>query len=219
MIHLEIACFNVASMKIAQRSAADRIEFCADYDSGGVTPNVEDLRHIKSEIAIPVFVMIRPRSGEFVYSDEEFEIMKSSIQNFKEVADGFVFGILTSDGKVDLERNSELVKIAKLPCTFHRAFDEMENSEQAIEDVISCGFQNILTSGGKGNAIDNIEKLTELIRKASGRITIMPGGGIRSGNIGKLLGTTAVWFHSAALSSGKTIVADESEIKNLKSRI
>ncbi|RZJ66454.1 MAG: copper homeostasis protein CutC [Flavobacterium sp.] len=216
MAHLEIACFNVESMLIAQESGADRIEFCADYESGGITPDFESLSEIKPQISIPIFVMIRSRAGDFNYSDKEFETMKSDIKRFKEIADGFVFGILTSDGKIDVERNSELVKSTTLPCTFHRAFDGILDSELALEDAIHCGFQNILTSGGIGNAIDNIKNLTELVREASGRITIMPGGGVRSSNIETLLHTTATWFHSAAIT-GNSETADASEIQKMKS--
>ncbi|RZJ71775.1 copper homeostasis protein CutC [Flavobacterium sp.] len=213
--HIEIACFNVASVRVAQESGADRIEFCQGYDLGGITPDFESLKAIKPELHIPIFVMIRPRGGDFVYSDAEFEQMKHDLKKFREIADGFVFGMLTSDSKLDIARNSELVKLTTLPCTLHRAFDEISDSEAALEDAIACGFQNILTSGGKGNAIDNLENLTELVRKASGRITIMPGGGVRSSNIEKLSHTTALWFHSAAVTDASQD-ANPDEIEKIK---
>lgn len=215
--HLEIACFNAESIKIAQQSGADRIEFCAGYSLGGITPDFDILSEIKPEITIPVFVMIRPRGGNFVYDDVEFAQMKSDIKKFKAIADGFVFGILTSDSKIDTARNSELVQAANRPCTFHRAFDEVSDPDLALEEIIACGFQNILTSGGKGNAVDNIENLTELIRKASGRITIMPGGGIRENNIEDIAHSTAIWFHTAALSNGE--IANAGEISRIRERL
>jgi copper homeostasis protein len=214
--HLEIACFNLASVRLAQESGADRIEFCARYDLGGTTPDFEALEAIKPEMHIPVFVMIRPRGGDFAYSDAEFDQMRHDIKKFGKIADGFAFGILTPDLKLDVARNAELVKLTTLPCTFHRAFDEISDAGSALEDAISCGFQNILTSGGKRNAIDNIENLTELVRKASGRITIMPGGGVRSSNIEKLSHTTALWFHSAAITDASQN-ANLDEIKKMKS--
>lgn len=215
MAHLEIACFNARSVRIAQRSGADRIEFCAGHEVGGITPDFDVLCEIKAEITIPVFVMIRPRGGNFTCSDSEFAQMKSDIKKFQPVANGFVFGILTANGSIDIGRNAELVQLANLPCTFHRAFDAAADPDSALEGLIRCGFQNILTSGGSGNAIDNLENLTELIRKASGRITVMPGGGVRSSNTEALLHTTATWFHCAAIT-GNGQTADASEIAKIK---
>lgn len=215
MAHLEIACFNAESVHIAQQSGADRVEFCAGYEVGGITPDFDILCEIKPRVAIPVFAMMRPRGGNFTYSDSEFGQMKSDIKKFRPVADGFVFGILTENGSADVERNAELVQLANLPCTFHRAFDAVADPDSALEDLIRCGFQNILTSGGVGNATGNIGNLAELIRKASGRITVMPGGGVRSSNIEALSHTTATWFHSAAIT-GNGQTADASEIAKIK---
>lgn len=215
MALLEVACFNAESAKIAQASGADRIEFCHDYESGGLTPDFDMLARLKTEISIPVFVMIRPRSGGFGYSDAEFDRMKSDIKRFQNLADGFVFGVLTSNLEVDTHRNSELVALTDLPCTFHRAFDEVADVHKALEDIISCGFQTILTSGGKGSATDNIETLANLVRDSAGRIAIMPGGGVRATNLQGLKATTATWFHTAALTQS-TAMADASEIKKLK---
>lgn len=214
-MNLEIACFNYESAIIAVNSGADRIELCAGFEVGGTTPDFEILKKLKAEIEIPMYAMIRPRGGNFVYSDSEFERMKSDILRLGSSADGFVFGILDPDSKVDVERNSELVKLARKPCTFHRAFDEVNDFDSALEHVISCGFQNILTSAGKGNAIDNFENLSNLVKKANGKIAIMPGGGVRSSNIGKLKESGAKWFHSAALTGGSRL-ADASEIKTIK---
>jgi len=204
--HLEIACFNADSARMAQMSGADRIEFCKSYELGGITPDFDTLKSLKPELRIPVFVMIRPRGGDFTYSETEFEQMKADVETFRSIADGFVFGILTNDLKLDISRNAALVAMTTLPCTLHRAFDEILNPHEALEDAITCGFQNILTSGGKGNAIQNIAFLSELTLKASGRITIMPGGGIRAENLKELKTSGAVWYHSAALEAGKESV-------------
>lgn len=211
----EIACFNYESAIVAANSGADRIELCAGFEVGGTTPDFEILKKLKAEIQIPVYVMIRPRGGDFAYSDPEFGQMKSEIERFRDLADGFVFGILTREAKVDVERNSELVNMANRPCTFHRAFDEVADFDPALEEVISCGFSTILTSAGKGNAIDNLEKLSDLVRKAGGKIAIMPGGGVRSANLAKLRTSDAQWFHSAAITDGSEF-ADEAEIRKLK---
>ncbi|NUY82570.1 copper homeostasis protein CutC [Flavobacterium sp. MAH-1] len=212
---LEIACFNYESAIVAARSGADRIELCAGFEVGGTTPDFEILKKLKAEIELPIYVMIRPRGGNFVYSDSEFNQMKSEIEKFGSLADGFVFGILDSGSKVDVERNSELVQLTGKPCTFHRAFDEVDDFDSALEDVILCGFSNILTSAGKGNAIDNFGKLSDLVRKSDGKITVMPGGGVRSSNIEKLKTSGANWFHSAAITDGNQSV-DANETKKLK---
>lgn len=218
---LEIACFNLESALIAQKAGAHRIELCENYLEGGITPSEKLFLETKQSLQIEIFVMIRPRSGNFNYSDDDFSLMKKQIVFFKEnKCDGFVFGILTSQNKIDTVRNKELVELAKpLPCTFHRAFDETENSESALQDVINCGFKRILTSGKQKTAIEGIDLISSLIKKASDRIIIIPGGGIRASNISVLKNNTgATEFHSAAiLNSGE--IADENEIKNILSAL
>ena len=142
MNKLEIACFNIESAQIANENGADRIELCDGIEVGGTTPTPIDIINVQKFLTSDLFVMIRPRGGNFVYSNEEFEQMKHNVLNFKSLkVDGFVFGILDKNNKVDIERNIELVNLAKpLLCTFHRAFDEVADYEQALEDVISCGF-------------------------------------------------------------------------------
>lgn len=212
---LEIACFNYESALVASQFGADRIELCAGYEVGGTTPDIELLQRLKSEIEIPIYVMIRPRGGDFVYSETEFERMKSDVMQFEALADGFVFGILTPENNVDVIRNSELVKLAGKPCTFHRAFDYVSDSKSALNDIISIDFKTILTSAGTGNAIDNFEKLQNLVKSANGKIAIMPGGGVRSSNIEKLKESGAQWFHSAAITNGSQY-ANSSEIEKMR---
>ena len=218
--HLEIACFNIASAIIAQRAGANRIEFCADMNVGGITPKLEDFILLKSKIHIPIFVMIRPRGGNFVYSMEEFEQMKNDILQFKNAgADGFVFGIFTKKKEVDISQNKKLVELANpLPCTFHRAFDEITNQMEALDTLIECGFSTILTSGNAKNAMEGLASLQALVLKANNKICIMLGGGIRANHIEMLKeNITTNWFHSSAVLQNET--ANMDEVFMLKSKL
>jgi len=218
---LEIACFNLESALIAQENGADRVELCANRNDGGTTPNFETIQEARTALSIPLMVMIRPRAGDFVYSDTEFHQMKTDLIEFKKLkVDGFVFGILNKDASINHEQNTELLALAHpLPCTFHRAFDEVNTKEEALEVLIRCGFKTILTSGLEQNAVDGLQALSELIQKANNRIIIMPGGGIRAENI-KLLSsnTKASFYHSSAIIDEGEI-ADKEEIKALKANL
>jgi len=221
MNKLEIACFNVESALIAHENGADRIELCDGFEVGGTTPNPMNVINTRKFLSSDLFVMIRPRGGDFVYSDTEFEQMKLEISEFKKLnINGFVFGILDENNYIDVKRNTELVNLAKpFPCTFHRAFDEVADYEQALEDVISCGFSTILTSGTHSNVMDGIDVLKILVRQAQNRITIMPGGGLRSTNINHIQEVTkATFYHSSAIINGSQI-ANPEEIFNLKSNL
>jgi copper homeostasis protein len=221
MKQLEIACFNLESVLIAQKSGADRVELCADMSVGGTTPTIEIIQQARENLTIDLYVMIRPRGGNFVYSDSEFEQMKSDIETIKKVGvNGFVFGILKDDKTINLEQNKVLVKLAKpFPCTFHRAFDAVSNYEKALEDVISCGFSTILTSGTFPNVMEGKEVLRQLVIQANNRIEIMPGGGLRSINVSELNKTVkANWYHSSAITDGSEI-ANPEEIIQLKNKL
>ncbi|MBS7255529.1 copper homeostasis protein CutC [Flavobacterium branchiicola] len=215
---LEIACFNYESALIAQQSGADRIELCENMKLGGTTPNSILVVKVRESISIKMHVIIRPRGGDFVYTDEELTEMKQDIKQYKKLGvDGFVFGILKPNGKVNKKQNKELVHLAHpLSCTFHRAFDVVDSFEKGLEDVIECGFQTILTSGRSTNVEDGIFDLQMIQKLAKDRIEIMPGGGLRSSNI-KLLQEklTPTFYHSSAITdSGET--ANPEEIKELK---
>lgn len=214
---LEIACFNLQSAIVAQLNGANRIELCEDYKAGGVTPSSDLIEEVLKNVSIPVFVMIRPRAGNFVYNQDEIHIIKSQIEYCKSIfCKGLVFGVITNDNQVNLPVCKELVQMAyPLECTFHRAFDEISDNYSAIEDVIACGFKRILTSGQAKTAIEGKDVIKELFRLSKNRISIMPGGNIRSGNIKALAEFTgASEFHSAAITSrGET--ADPFEIKKL----
>ena len=220
MKQLEIACFNLESALIAAQGGADRIEFCADYASGGLTPRLEDFKQLKATTAIPVYVMIRPRGGDFVYTVDEISRMKESIRDFKQAGtDGLVFGLLNEDRTL-AAANRELLELAgSTPCTFHRAFDLNPDLAQALEQLIGWGFQTVLTSGGAASAIAGADMLKKLLEQAQDRIQILPGGGIRSGNIAELCQLIpAEFFHSAGITDG-TEIADLQEIRAIKSAL
>lgn len=209
---LEIACFNAPSAIAAAAAGADRIELCADYSAGGVTPSLDDLAEIRKAMTKPVNVMVRPRPGDFVYTAFQFGQMKSDILKFKPYASGFVFGILDVENRIDETRNLELVNMAApLPCTFHRAFDQISDHTEAAKALIRCGFTSVLTSGGQADAVSGSDEVARLQQEFGGRIDIIIGGGVRSKNIRSLKQRTrAPWYHSAAITqAGENVDKDE----------
>jgi copper homeostasis protein len=198
-ILLEISVESVEAAAAAARGGADRIELCSNLSVGGLTPKVTLLRALRQQIQIPIFVMIRPRAGDFVYSSTEFARMKESIAAARDAgASGLVFGILKPNRTVDIDRTRELVELAKpLPVTFHRAFDACPDLSQALEDVVCSGAARILTSGGAATAPEGVTKIGGLVAAAGERFTIVPGAGINAGNILQLAAATlAQEFHS-----------------------
>lgn len=215
---LEIATFDITSAEIALNSIADRIEFCADINSGGVTPDLEELRYLKDKYSKPIHVMIRPVGGGFLYTDSEFRQMQKSIIEFsKAKADGFVFGILDEDQEIDIEKNKILIDLANgKPCVFHRAIDRTKNIFESTEMLIKLGFKEILTSGGENSAMEGKENLKKLVEDYSDDIKILIGGGVRSNNISELKNVTkGQYFHSSAVLSYESF-ANADEIKKLK---
>ncbi|WP_312902918.1 copper homeostasis protein CutC [Chryseobacterium taichungense] len=220
MSKIEIACFNPESAITAFENGADRIELCDGLSEGGTTPNFETVRQLREKITIPIFVMIRPRGGDFTYSDTEFEEMKSDLIQLKSLnVDGFVFGILNENQEVNFEQNKELVELAKpYPSTFHRAFDRARSLEDSLEKVIECGFKTILTSGQKPNVSEGKDNLKKLVELSAGRIEILVGGGLRSTNIEEIRNfTKANYFHSSAITDGGAF-ANADEVVALKSK-
>ena len=220
MSKIEIACFNPESALIAFENGADRIELCAGLSEGGTTPDFETTKKLREKINIPMYVMIRPRGGDFTYSETEFEQMKTDLSALKSLnVDGFVFGILDENDKVNVEQNKALVDLASpLPCTFHRAFDRAGNLEDSLEKVIECGFTTILTSGQKPNVSEGKENLQKLVNLSNGRIEILVGGGLRSSNIEGLRDfTKAGYFHSSAITDGGSF-ANPDEVVALKNK-
>jgi copper homeostasis protein len=202
-ILLEISVESVEAAAAAVRGGADRIELCSSLSVGGLTPQAALLRAVRQQIQIPVFVMIRPRAGDFVYSAAEFAQMKNSVIAAKDSgASGLVFGILKAKGTVDIGRTRELVEFAQpLPVTFHRAFDACADLSQALEDVVRSGAARILTSGGAEGTSEGANKIAALVAAAGERIMIVPGAGINAGNILQLAAATrAREFHSGLSS-------------------
>lgn len=214
---IEIACFNPESAIIADMAGADRIELCDGYAEGGTTPAIEVVRSVRAKVKAALLVMIRPRGGDFCYSDMEFAQMETDIEALKPFADGFVFGILNTDLTIDIARNAALVELAKpLPATFHRAFDQVAGPVSALEDVIRCGFSTILTSGTKANVIEGAAALKKIIAQAGRRITIMPGGSLRSSNLAALHQTVGAEFYHSSAITDRSQLADPAEIRALK---
>jgi copper homeostasis protein len=198
-ILLEISVESVEAAAAAERGGADRIELCCDLSVGGLTPAPALIRAVRQQIQIPIFVMIRPRAGDFVYSAAEFAQMKKSIAEAKDSgADGLVFGILKPNRTVNVDHTRELVDLAQpVTVTFHRAFDACPDLTQALEDVVRSGASRILTSGGAASAPKGSTNIAMLVAAACGRVAIVPGAGIKAGNILQLAAATrAHEFHS-----------------------
>lgn len=187
-ISLEIPVFSADDAVAADRFGADRLELCASYNEGGLTPGTGLLKVIKQRVNIPVFVMLRPTGGHFNYSELDLNVMAEELKVLKSSgADGFVFGILKSDRTVNREACAKLIELAgDLPCTFHRAFDEVSDPFQALKELTELGFRRILTSGQKPGVRQGMALLNELLNRAGSDIIIMPGGGMKPGLIKKL---------------------------------
>lgn len=198
---LEIIGFNIESCAIAQAAGADRIELCDNPAEGGTTASYGFIKTARKLLQIQLFPIIRPRGGDFLYSNEEFEIMKADVQLCKDLGcDGVVIGMLNADGSIDKKRSGRLVEIAyPLGVTFHRAFDRCADPFTALKDVIDIGCERILTSGLQNAATDATDLLAHLVKEANDDIVIMPGSGVRSSNILSLAEATgASQFHSSA---------------------
>ena len=214
---LEIACFTLESAMTAVRAGADRIEFTENYALGGVTPKLEDFVALRKTTEIPVYVLVRPRGGDFCHSEVELTQMEKDIQLFLDHgADGFVIGCLTPDRQIDITANKRLLKAAQgKPVTFHRAFDEVEDYSIALDQVVELGCSAILTSGAKKSALEGTERLKSLHQQAGNRLTIIVGGGVRSENIAKLNSALSANFYHSACITQVGGEADEQEIKRI----
>lgn len=200
----EICANSTASCIAAQKGGADRVELCAGIPEGGTTPSYGMIRNARESISIGLNVIIRPRGGDFLYSESEITEMLHDIRMAKEAgADGLVFGCLLPDGTVDKKNMSRLMETAgDTPVTFHRAFDHSSDPLQALEDIIEAGCARILTSGCRPCALEGTDMLSRLVEKAGDRIIIMPGCGIREGNIAEIARLSgAREFHFSARES------------------
>lgn len=199
---LEICANGIQSAINAELGGADRIELCDNLWEGGATPSYAMIEHTVNRLNIPVFVLIRPRGGDFVYSDLEFEVLKRDIECCVNMGvAGIVSGILLPDGNVDIERTSLLKRLSgDLPFTFHRAFDVTPDPMKALDELISIGIDRILTSGQQLSASSGSQLIKNLVDKSEGSITILPGGGITIENISNLIEAGCKEFHLSAKS-------------------
>jgi copper homeostasis protein len=215
---LEICCFNFQSALIAQKAGAHRIELCADSGEGGTTPSAGFIKSVRKKLDIPVFPIIRPRGGDFLYSRDEFEIMQLDVALCKQTGcDGIATGMLLKNGKIDKESCSRLVNLAySMEVSFHRAFDQVSDPFDAMEEIIDAGCGRILTSGQQPTATAGEALIKELIKKAQDRICIMPGSGLRASNILELARvTSASEFHTSARISQSDPLPDLAEIQSM----
>lgn len=182
---LEICANSFQSAKNAQEAGAHRIELCQELQVGGITPSYGLLKKVCSELTIKTYVLIRPRSGHFVYNDDEIALMKNDIELCKELGcHGIVSGALNADNTLDVEGTKALVEAAKpLPFTFHRAFDDVPNPLETLEQLIALGVSRILTSGQQSSADKGVELLIQLKAKAQDKLTILPGKGVHAANV------------------------------------
>jgi copper homeostasis protein len=190
---LEVCVESVDRAIAAERGGAHRIELCSDLSSGGITPSAGLMQVARQSLRIPIHILVRPRAGDFVYSDREFEVMKRDIDTARRLGmDGVVLGLLDGSSQVDVQRTAQLVKAAHpLPVTFHRAFDLCRDMRSALEAVIQTGSARVLTSGGKTRAMEGLGPLSRLVGEAGTRIVVMPGGGIAAEDVTRVLQQTS----------------------------
>jgi copper homeostasis protein len=205
---IEISVDSLAKAQAAERGGAHRIELCSELSQGGLTPDAELLRSVRELVRLPIFTMIRPRGGDFVYSDIEYAEMQREMKTVRRLgADALVFGILRRDGQLDVQRTRQLVELARpLPVTFHRAIDVSADIYKALADVMQTGAARVLTSGGAATAPEGAGCLAKLVQAASGRIVVMPGCGITASNLAQIAKSTGASEFHAGLSS---IVRDD----------
>lgn len=217
---LEICASSYKSAQVAVLGGANRIELCEDLSIGGITPNSSLLSKVINDFTIETHVLIRQRGGDFCYSPLEVKEMISDVKLAKKIgAKGVVFGALTQNRTLDLISLTALVQAAQgMDYSFHKAFDELENPEPAIEQLIKMGFTRILTSGGKRTAFEGLPHLIQWQKNFGNQIEIMPGGGIRPENISSFLGHKFKSVHSAAIPKGQ-LETDLQTVKKIKVRL
>lgn len=212
-IVFELCAENIQACIAAREGGASRIELCTALSEGGMTPSHGLIREAVLRSGLPVHVLIRPRSGDFVYDAAEFEVMREDIAHAKQIgASGIVLGILHADTSVDVVRTRELVESARpLTATFHRAFDQTSSLETALEDVIATGCSRLLTSGGERDVVSGAKSLAKLVEQAAGRIDIAVGGGLRLRNAASVARTTgASHFHGSLRHATSSSPRDDS---------
>ena len=214
---IEIVVYNIESAMNAQKGGADRIELCDNPAEGGTTPSFGTMEIVRQALSIDVFAMIRPRGGDFMYSAYEYHAMKRDIEMCKRASlDGVVFGILNPDGTIDKGRCRKLIEAARpMKVTCHRAFDMTRDPFEALEDCIEAGFGRVLTAGQQAVASKGTALIAELVKRANGRIAIMPGSGINEETVERIVKETGVKeihfsataFHDSAMQYHNTSIA------------
>jgi copper homeostasis protein len=230
---LEVCAFNLQSSIIAERVGAKRVELCENPADGGTTPSYGAIKQTREKIGISLYPIIRPRGGNFFYDEDEFAIIKQDILLCRQLGcDGISTGVHLQNGEIDTERLKRIVEWAyPMGVTCHRVFDATPDPFKALEEIIDCGCERILTSGQKSAAAQGIEMLAQLVQQADDRIIIMPGAGVRSSNIEALInGTGATEFHTSAriaapdpvtfrnpaiADAGDWYIANEEELKRI----
>jgi copper homeostasis protein len=194
MIKVEVAVETLKSALAAEAGGADRLELCLDLANGGLTPDDILVRNVLQQTRIPVFMMVRPRPGDFVYDADEVDDMVRTIEQLRAAgAHGFVTGALTSGQEIDMHAMRAFIDAAGgLPLTFHRAFDRLADREGAIDQLIQLGVQRVLTSGGAASALEGAEALRALVARAQNRLTILAGGGVREDNVAEVIRRSGV---------------------------
>jgi copper homeostasis protein len=213
---IEACVDSVASALAAERGGAGRLELCDNLYDGGTTPSAGMISAVKAAVRIPVFVIVRPRGGGFVYTDEEIAVMRLDIEAARMLgADGVVVGALTRDAQVDGERLRVLVAAAgSLPATFHRAFDLARDLPAALDAIARCGVSRVLTSGGAPSAREGVNVIASLVRGANGTITVMAGGGVREENIQEIVrGAGVREVHVRGTRIARTTMPTDREIR------
>ena len=182
------------------------MNFVKKFHLDGITPDDEVVIKTLNKLKIPVFILIRPRAGDFVYTNEEFKLMKSDIIKFKKLGcNGIVSGVLNTDNTIDIERTKELIQLSRpLEFTFHRAFDKIVDPIKGLEELIEIGADRVLTSGQEDSAIKGIKLIAKLIEITNNRITIMPGSGVKSDNINNFKAIGANEIHGSFSKNQKT---------------
>lgn len=208
----ELCAYSVDACRVAAQLGVNRVELCASPAEGGVTPSVATIERVAEIEGLDLSVMIRPRGGDFLYSDDEFQTMLQDIKHARKAgATGVVFGILTADGRVDIDRTRQLVEAAgDMETTFHRAVDMTEDYEAAVEAIIAAGCKRILTSGGYDKAIDGIDNIRRAVEISQDRIEIMAGSGVVAANAKELAETGVDALHFSA----KKMIAGGMEYRN-----
>jgi copper homeostasis protein len=220
-MQLEICCYSLQSCINAQQGGADRIELCNGLFEGGTTPSIGLIKLAVEMVNIPVYPIIRPRGGDFIYSETELKVMEEDILQAKAAgAKGVVIGILKPDGTVNISQTKHLVELAKpMGVTFHRAFDMTANPLQALEDIIETGCERILTSGQQNYAADATELLTKLAKTANSRIDIMAGSGVGVNNAQALIKTGVHAIHLSAKMAAESPMQFRNEAVSMASAI